>query len=146
MEAWLHHSLSTRQLETIFLFFSQLWNKLTVNIHVGQNPVIVSVWSYTLNLLLFIFRCIYLIVLTVCMYLHYVHTWYKQRPEEGIKSLETICKQLWAAVWLLGSKYSLPVWEYVLVTSEPPLQSPMNLSEIYVTTLGFCDICISTDI
>lgn len=68
--------------------------------------------------------CMYMSVLLVCLY--HVHAWYLRKTEDGVRApgagLRTV-----TAMWVLGIKASHLDEQPMVLTSEPPLQSPTVL-------------------
>lgn len=67
-------------------------------------------------------------VLLPCIYMHHVHAWYPQRPEEGNRSLELELQTV-VTVWVLGPLKEQPVLLATELTLQPPLLILIKVSD-----------------
>jgi hypothetical protein len=66
-------------------------------------------------------------VVTVCMFVHHVCTWYLKRSKQCWISENRSYRRLWVTLWVLGIELRFSVGAAVLLTEEPSFQPPIIL-------------------
>lgn len=97
----------------------------------------------------------FICVLPACLYVHYVHTWWPQRKEEGVGSAATGVTDGYelAAMWLLGNELKSSAWEplsqcpsliqfHLFIVWIPAWHFLFNIFVAYLFTIAVGTACI----